>query len=32
MNIAGMRVRITIQRNETVIDKYGNHTSRKMKP
>ena len=27
MNIAGMRVRITIQRNETVIDKYGNHKS-----
>ena len=27
MNIAGMRVRITIQRNETMIDKYGNHKS-----
>ena len=27
MNIAGMRVRITIQKNETVIDKYGNHKS-----
>ena len=25
MNIAGMRVRITIQKNETVVDKYGNH-------
>ena len=27
MNIAGLRVRITIQKNETVVDKYGNHTS-----
>ena len=27
MNIAGMRVRITIQKNETVIDKYGNRKS-----
>ncbi len=27
MNIAGMRVRITIQRNETVVDKYANHSS-----
>ncbi len=27
MNIAGLRVRITIQKNETVTDKYGNHTS-----
>ena len=27
MNIAGMRVRIIIQKNETVIDKYGNHKS-----
>ena len=27
MNIAGLRVRITIQRNETVTDKYGNHKS-----
>jgi len=27
MNIAGMRVRITIQKNETVVDKYGNHKS-----
>ena len=27
MNIAGLRVRITIQRNETVVDRYGNHTS-----
>ena len=25
MNIAGLRVRITIQKNETVTDKYGNH-------
>ena len=25
MNIAGLRVRITIQKNETVVDKYGNH-------
>ncbi len=27
MNIAGMRVRITIQKNETVTDKYANHKS-----
>lgn len=27
MNIAGMRVKITIQKNETVVDKYGNHKS-----
>ena len=27
MNIAGLRVRITIQKNETVIDRYGNHKS-----
>ena len=27
MNIAGLRVRITIQKNETVVDKYGDHTS-----
>jgi len=27
MNIAGLRVRITIQRNDTVVDKYGNHKS-----
>lgn len=27
MNIAGLRVRITIQQNSTVIDKYGNHKS-----
>ncbi len=27
MNIAGLRTRITIQRNETVTDKYGNHKS-----
>lgn len=25
MNISGLRVRITIQRNETVTDRYGNH-------
>ncbi len=25
MRISGMRVRITIQKNETVTDKYGNH-------
>ena len=25
MDIAGLRVRITIQKNETVVDKYGNH-------
>ena len=25
MNIAGLRVRITIQKNETVVDKFGNH-------
>ncbi|MBO5570904.1 MAG: phage head closure protein, partial [Clostridia bacterium] len=27
MNIAGMRIRITIQKNATVVDKYGNHKS-----
>ena len=27
MNIAGMRVRITIQKNETYTDRYGNHKS-----
>ncbi len=27
MNIVGMRVRITIQKNETVTDKYANHKS-----
>ena len=27
MNIAGLRVRVTIQKNETVVDKYGNHKS-----
>ena len=27
MNIAGMRIRIIIQKNETVVDKYGNHRS-----
>ena len=27
MNIAGLRVRITIQRNTTVTDRYGNHVS-----
>lgn len=27
MNIAGLRVRITIQKNETIVDRYGNHTS-----
>ena len=27
MNIAGLRVRITLQKHETVVDKYGNHTS-----
>ena len=27
MNIAGLRVRITIQKNKTVVDKYGNHKS-----
>mgnify|MGYP002625366820 CR=1 FL=1 len=27
MNIAGLRVKITIQKNETVTDKYGNHKS-----
>ena len=26
MNIAGMNIRITIQKNEIVKDKYGNHT------
>ena len=27
MNIAGLRVRITIQKNVTVTDRYGNHKS-----
>ena len=27
MNIAGLRVRITIQKNETATDQYGNHKS-----
>ena len=27
MNISGLRVRITIQKNETVVDMYGNHKS-----
>lgn len=27
MNIAGLRVRIIIQKNETVKDRYGNHKS-----
>ena len=27
MNIAGLHVRITIQKNETVADRYGNHKS-----
>ena len=27
MNVAGMRIRIIIQRNETVVDQYGNHKS-----
>ena len=27
MNISGLRVRITFQKNETVVDKYGNHKS-----
>ena len=27
MDIAGFRVRITIQKNETVVDRYGNHRS-----
>ena len=27
MNISGLRVRITIQKNETVTDKWGNHKS-----
>ncbi len=27
MDIAGLRVRITIQKNETVVDNYGNHKS-----
>ena len=26
MNIAGLRTRITFQKNETVVDRYGNHT------
>ena len=27
MDIAGLRVRVTIQKNETVTDRYANHTS-----
>ena len=27
MNISGLRVRITIQKNETVVDRYANHKS-----
>lgn len=27
MNIGALRTRITIQKNETVVDKYGNHKS-----
>lgn len=27
MNIAGLRVRITIEKNETVVDQYANHKS-----
>ena len=27
MNIAGLRVRITIQKSETINDQYGNHTA-----
>lgn len=27
MHIAGMRVRITLQKNETITDAYGNHTN-----
>ena len=27
MDIGGLRVRCTIQKNETVVDRYGNHTS-----
>ena len=27
MNIAGLRVRITIQKNTTAVDRIGNHTS-----
>ena len=27
MNVAGLNVRITIQKNATVTDRYGNHTS-----
>ena len=27
MNIAGLRVRITIQKNETVTDRFANHSS-----
>ena len=27
MNIGALRTRITIQKNETVTDKYGNHKS-----
>lgn len=26
MDVAALRVRITIQKNETVVDSYGNHT------
>ena len=25
MNIAGLRVRVTFQKNETAVDRYGNH-------
>ena len=27
MNVAALRVRILIQRNETIVDQWGNHTS-----
>lgn len=27
MDIAGLRTRVTIQKNETVVDRYKNHTS-----
>ena len=27
MNVAGLRVRVTIQKNEVITDKYGNHRS-----
>ncbi len=27
MNISGLRVRITIQKNQTIVDQYKNHTS-----